>query len=291
MGWRQHPSENLRLETRGRSIYRGFSAPNPCLNTLRMHAFDREGLAWVRRCPRGGAPPRITADQRTTLCLLADQSPAVVGLPYGRWSLTTLRDHAVKHRIVRAISREHLGRVLENGGSPRGASSASSAALTRNGQPSCGGCVPLGGICRVAACSCSCNTLALPVEITPNVTRPFSCRSMPRISSISGSRGFGLAAQLPKELPQRRITLPWHANRLSFPVHSPGSLDKYQRSRLPRCLDHLVRVVRNFPQLPKEPPSARGIQEAQREGHIDHRPFPGTTAQLLPNPGRSPFTP
>src|SRR5262249_9852118 len=120
-----------------------------------LHAFDRRGLDWVRRCGRGGAPARITAEQRAALCRLADQPPAVVGLPYGRWSLAKLRAYAIRRRLVKAISREHLRRVLQKGGSTFAASSGNSLAPTRSGPRSCGGCGRSGGTGRAGPPCCS----------------------------------------------------------------------------------------------------------------------------------------
>ncbi len=56
---------------------------------------------------------------------LADPSPTAVGLPYGRWSLAKLRAYLLKQRILKAISREHLRRVLEKRGFISAASAAS----------------------------------------------------------------------------------------------------------------------------------------------------------------------
>jgi len=63
-----------------------------------------------------GAPPRLTPPQRRTIWRLAQQPPSELGLPYGRWSLAKFRDYLIRHRIISAISREHLRRVLKKGG-------------------------------------------------------------------------------------------------------------------------------------------------------------------------------
>jgi transposase len=78
-----------------------------------LHAFDRNGLAVVEPINRGGAPPRLTPDQRAAIVRIADQPPSEFGLPYGRWSLAKLRDYLIRQRILKAISREHLRRVLK----------------------------------------------------------------------------------------------------------------------------------------------------------------------------------
>jgi len=143
-----------------------FVALHPHTVQAYLHAFDRQGLDWVRRRHRGGAPLRITAEQRASLCRLADQSPAVVGLPYGRWSLTKLRDCAVKKRIVKAISREQLRRVLKKGGSISGGSSGSSSAPTPSGRRFCGGSGRSSGICLVMASCCSSTSRWWPSRTT-----------------------------------------------------------------------------------------------------------------------------
>jgi transposase len=97
-----------------------------------LHAFDARGLACLTTLRSGGAPSRLSAEARATMLDLADRSPAEVGLPYGRWSLAKLRAYLLAHRVVRAISREHLRRVLQRGGSASDTSSASCAARTHS---------------------------------------------------------------------------------------------------------------------------------------------------------------
>src|SRR5262245_10376366 len=145
-----------------------------------LHSFDRNGLDWLCQEHRGGAPPRITDEQRTALCRLADQPPAAVGLPYGRWSLAKLRAYAIRHRIVKSISREHLRRVLEKGGFTSDACSANSSVPTRSGRRFCGGFVPPGGSAVAAACCCSSMSRSSPSAPTAAAATPvladWSCR-------------------------------------------------------------------------------------------------------------------
>ncbi len=82
-----------------------------------LQAFERDGIECIRQRLYGGAPARITEVQRTAILDLAETPPGEVGLPYGRWSLSKLREHLIKHRVVETISREHLRRVLKKGGS------------------------------------------------------------------------------------------------------------------------------------------------------------------------------
>lgn len=90
-----------------------------------LRAFEQHGVASVEHRLRGGPPARITATQRVEMVRLAKTSPAEMGLPYGRWSLSKLREYLLKRRVVKAISREHLRRVLRKGGCAFGVSNAS----------------------------------------------------------------------------------------------------------------------------------------------------------------------
>jgi hypothetical protein len=79
---------------------------------------------------------RLSEAQRTEILHLAEVPPYEVGLPYGRWSVAKLRSDLLKQGIVKAISREHLRRVLKKGGSISGGSAASSSAVILADRPS-----------------------------------------------------------------------------------------------------------------------------------------------------------
>ena len=82
-----------------------------------LHAFDQQGLASLRPLSRGGAPSRITPEQRAEILRLADREPVEFGLPYGRWSLAKFQDFLIrKKRLLKKISREHLRYLLNQGG-------------------------------------------------------------------------------------------------------------------------------------------------------------------------------
>ena len=78
-----------------------------------LHAFAQHGFAAIEQLHPAGVPARLTAPQEQSIVKLADQSPSVVGLPYGRWSLRKLQAYLLKHRIVRAVSAERLRQVLK----------------------------------------------------------------------------------------------------------------------------------------------------------------------------------
>jgi transposase len=82
-----------------------------------LHAFGRHGLRCLQPTRRVGAPPRLTPAQLKAIWRLAEQSPLARGLPFARWSLAKLRAYLIRERLVKAISREHLRRVLKKGGS------------------------------------------------------------------------------------------------------------------------------------------------------------------------------
>ena len=90
--------------------------------------FARHGLPSLSRPRTTGAPPSLSREQIATIWRLASQPPTSLGLPFGRWSLAKLRAYLIQQRVLRAISREHLRRVLKKGDTPCVASSASSSA-------------------------------------------------------------------------------------------------------------------------------------------------------------------
>lgn len=93
-----------------------------------LRAFARHGLSALSRPRKLGAPPRLSTRQIAAIWHLADRSPTTLGLPFGRWSLAKLRAYLIRERIVPAISREHLRRVLKKGGTLFATSGASSSA-------------------------------------------------------------------------------------------------------------------------------------------------------------------
>ena len=79
-----------------------------------LHAFAQHGVSDVRRLSTPGAPQRISAAQANEIARIAERAPTEFGLPYGRWSLAKLRDYLIhQRRMLKAISREHLLRILK----------------------------------------------------------------------------------------------------------------------------------------------------------------------------------
>ncbi len=95
-----------------------------------LQTFEHEGVDCVHHRLHGGAPVRITEAQRAEILRVAELPPSEVGLPYGHWSLSKLRQYLLTHHIVKAISREHLRRVLKKGGCTFATLNASCSAMT-----------------------------------------------------------------------------------------------------------------------------------------------------------------
>lgn len=117
--WQRRRAEALLLLAAGHSAAFIATLLEVHTNTIYadLHAFARIGPRCLSVTRRQGAPPRLTPRQTRTICRLAKRSPDSIGLPFGRWSLAKLRAYLIHQRIVNAISREHLRRVLKKGGS------------------------------------------------------------------------------------------------------------------------------------------------------------------------------
>ena len=127
--WQRRRAEVLLLHAAGLSAFAMAQLLQVHVNTIYadLRDFAQHGLSSLRRPRRVGAPARLSPGQIQTIWRLASQPPTALGLPFGRWTLAKLRDYLIRQRIVKAISREHLRRVLKKGGTPVGASNASSS--------------------------------------------------------------------------------------------------------------------------------------------------------------------
>lgn len=101
-----------------------------------LHAFAQHGVRALDQLRAPGAPVRLSKAQRIEIVRLAAGPPYELGLPYGRWSVAKLRSYLLQYRIVKALSREHLRRVLQKGGSTSGAFGARSSVMIPTGRPS-----------------------------------------------------------------------------------------------------------------------------------------------------------
>jgi transposase len=124
--WQRRRAETLLLHLAGvsaRDIARILEV-HPHTTYADLGAFQRQGLDSIRQPRRQGAPPRLTPAQVATIWRLAETPPYELGRPYGRWSLNKLRAYLLRQRVLKTISREHLRRLLQKGGSPSAACSA-----------------------------------------------------------------------------------------------------------------------------------------------------------------------
>ena len=81
-----------------------------------IHAFNAEGFAALDPRPGGGRPRRIDLTQRAEIVKVALARPVDRGEPFTSWSLTKLRAHLLRRRVVPAVSRSQLWRILHEQG-------------------------------------------------------------------------------------------------------------------------------------------------------------------------------
>ena len=78
--------------------------------------FNLDGMDSLRPPIGGGHPRRIDDDTREAIRAIALARPCDLGEPATRWSLSRLRRYLIRHRVVKAVSREHLRRLLNKMG-------------------------------------------------------------------------------------------------------------------------------------------------------------------------------
>jgi transposase len=98
-----------------------------------LHAFGQEGLSCLHPLPVGGAPARITPQQRTQIWQWADALPREFGLLDARWTLASFREFLVKRQhLLKGISLEHLQQLLKKRIFAFGASNANCSVTIHN---------------------------------------------------------------------------------------------------------------------------------------------------------------
>ncbi|MFD4762630.1 IS630 family transposase [Streptomyces sp. NPDC058439] len=81
-----------------------------------IHAFNERGFESLDPKWSGGRPRTISGQVREHICLIARTSPADWKIAaFSTWSLTKLAEHLVKQKVVPAVSRETLRRILREG--------------------------------------------------------------------------------------------------------------------------------------------------------------------------------
>ncbi len=81
-----------------------------------IHAFNERGFDALDPKWSGGRPRTISDQMREHICLVARTSPADWKITaFSTWSLSKLAEHLIKQKVVAAISRETLRRILRAG--------------------------------------------------------------------------------------------------------------------------------------------------------------------------------
>lgn len=115
--WQKRRAEAILLHTIGMNAVEITQVLEAHPNTVYadLRAFNQQGLNSIQQLRSIGAPVRISETQVTEILRLAQIPPYELGLPYGRWSVSKLRHYLIKHHVVRAVSDEHLRRILKKG--------------------------------------------------------------------------------------------------------------------------------------------------------------------------------
>jgi transposase len=77
-----------------------------------LQRFQRHGILGLQTARRSSHPLVFTSEVRAAIVRHAQTEPKQMGFPGARWSLRTLRASLIRHRVVRKISIQHLGRIL-----------------------------------------------------------------------------------------------------------------------------------------------------------------------------------
>ena len=77
-----------------------------------IHRFNERGPKGLISPRSGGAPTRISDEQKVRIVELATQAPRSLGLPFSRWTLHKLANVAMKRGIVDRISHEYVRQIL-----------------------------------------------------------------------------------------------------------------------------------------------------------------------------------
>jgi transposase len=78
--------------------------------------FNADGMGSLRPPTGGGHPRRIDDATRERIRDVALARPGDLGEPGTRWSLSRLRRYLIRRRVLKAISKEHLRRLLNKMG-------------------------------------------------------------------------------------------------------------------------------------------------------------------------------
>jgi transposase len=157
LAWQRRRAEAILLYASGLNAVEIAQMLGVHTNTIYadLCAFKQDSLVSVQQPRSVGAPTRISKAEVREIWRLAEIPPFELGLPYGRWSLTKFRDHILENRLLKAISREHLRRLLKKGALTFVEFSTSSSAKTHADGRFYAIYVGFGSIYPVTVCCCS----------------------------------------------------------------------------------------------------------------------------------------
>lgn len=78
-----------------------------------IHSFNNNGMAMLKPSWKAGGNYKFTDKQKEQLVALATSRPMDLGLPFTQWSLSRLRETAIKQGIVDSICIEWLRVILD----------------------------------------------------------------------------------------------------------------------------------------------------------------------------------
>jgi transposase len=81
-----------------------------------LQRFQRHGILGLQTVRRSSRPLVFTPEVRAAIVRHAQMDPKQLGSAGPRWSLRALQAALIRHRVVRRISIQHLGRILAEAG-------------------------------------------------------------------------------------------------------------------------------------------------------------------------------
>lgn len=78
-----------------------------------IHGFNADGLVSLKaRYANGGRPRKVLEEHESELIELALTPPNLTGMPFTHWSLKTLRDEAIRRRLIPMVCVETVRKIL-----------------------------------------------------------------------------------------------------------------------------------------------------------------------------------
>jgi len=79
-----------------------------------IHAFNKDGIDSLKaKYENGGRPPKLLEEHESELIELALTPPNLIGKPFTHWSIKTLREEAIRRRVIPDVCMETVRRILK----------------------------------------------------------------------------------------------------------------------------------------------------------------------------------